>query len=71
MTEVMTEKKFDTFEEELEAIRLAIYEETKDMTTEEWIAYSIAQAEPVMKEFNIKWATLRPVKPMRRERLPL
>ena len=67
----MTEKTFDTFEEELEAIRLAIYEETKDMTTEEWIAYSIAQAEPVMKEFNIKWATLRPVKPMRRERLPL
>ena len=67
----MTEEKYDTFEEDLDAIRLAIYEETKDMTTEEWIAYSIAQAEPIMKEFNLKWAALRPVKPMRRERLPL
>ena len=67
----MTEKKYDTFEEELEAIRLAIYEEIKDLTPEERVARSIAQAEPIMKEFNLKWATLRPVKPMRRERLPL
>ena len=41
------------------------------MTPEERAAYSNAQAEPIMKEFNMKWATLRPVKPMRRERLPL
>ena len=67
----MTEKKYDTFEEELEAIRLRLYEEVKDLTPEERVARSIARAEPIMKEFNMKWATLRPVKPMRRERLPL
>ena len=67
----MTEKKYDTFEEELEAIRLAIYEEIKDLTPEERVTRSIAQAEPIMKAFNLKWATLRPVKPMRCERLPL
>lgn len=64
----MTEQKYDTFEDELDAIRLQLYEEVKDMTPEEWIAYSIACAEPIMKEFNMTWATLRPVKPMRRER---
>ena len=67
----MTEKKYDTFEEELEAIRLRLYEEVKDLTPEERVARSIARAEPIMKEFNMKWAALRPVKPMRRERLPL
>ena len=67
----MTEKKYDMFEEELDAIRLRLYEEVKDMTPEEWIAYSIARAEPIMKEFNMKWASLRPVRPMKRERLPL
>ncbi len=67
----MAEQKFDTFEDELDAIRLRLYEEIKDMTPEERAAYSNAQAEPVMKEFNIKWAALWPVKPMRRERLPL
>ena len=48
----------DDFEDELDAIRLQIYEEVKDMTPEEFVAYSIAQAEPVMKKYNMKRATL-------------
>ena len=62
--------EYDTFDEWLDATRRAISEEIKDMTPEERVARSIARAEPIMKEFNLKWATLRPVKPMRRERLP-
>lgn len=46
------------WEDELNAIRLQIYEEVKDMTPEEFVAYSIAQAEPIMKQYNMKRATL-------------
>ena len=63
----MNDTVSDDFEDELDAIRLQIYEEIKDMTPEEWVAYSIAQAEPIMKQYNMKWATLKPVKPYRRE----
>ena len=43
---------YNSFEEELRAIRLAIYEEIKDMTPEEEVAYFNAQAEPLIKEYG-------------------
>ncbi len=62
----MGEKIYDTFEDELDAIRLRLYEEIKHMTTEEKLAHLEAKTEPVMKEFNIKTSALKPVKPKRR-----
>ena len=35
----MSEKIFDNFDDELDAIRLSLYEETKGMTPTEEIAY--------------------------------
>jgi hypothetical protein len=37
---------------------MKIYEETKDMTTEERVAYINAKTEPIEKKYNIKTATL-------------
>ena len=44
---------YDTFEEELDAIRLAIYEEIKDMTPEEEVAYFNAHVAPIHEQFGI------------------
>ena len=66
----MDKEMSDTWEEELDAIRVRLSEEIKDMTPEEHVAYLRAKTEPLMKRYNLKWATLRPVKPMRYERLP-
>ena len=65
----MNEKTFETFEDELDAIRLSIGEEIKDMTPEEEVAYFRAQTEPVLREFGIKRSTLKPVQPRKRERV--
>jgi hypothetical protein len=46
--------EYKTFEEELDAIRLAIYEEIKDMTPEEEVAYFKAQAAPIHEQFGIQ-----------------
>ena len=54
------------WEDELNAIRLQIYEEVKDVTPEEFVAYSIAKAEPIMKQYNMKWATLDSLPSFRR-----
>ena len=67
----MTEIIYNDFEDELDAIRSALYEEIKDMTTEEHLAYIHAQVEPVMKKYGWKYATLTPVIPHKRERMPL
>ena len=45
---------YKTFEDELDAIRLAIYEEIKDMTIKEQVAYFNSQAEPIIKEFGMQ-----------------
>ena len=45
---------YKTFEEELDAIRLAIYEEIKEMTPEEEVAYIKAQAAPILKEYGLR-----------------
>lgn len=47
---MMSKKMFETFEDELDAIRLRLYEEVKDMTPEEEIAYLKAQVEPLYQE---------------------
>ena len=60
----MTEAKFDPIEEEINAIRLSIYEEIKDMTPEEMAHYFITETDPIIKQFNMKMSPLRPMKPI-------
>jgi hypothetical protein len=43
----------NTFQAELDEIRMQYYEATKGMTPEEEIAYVRAQVEPIHKQFNI------------------
>ncbi|MDR1979087.1 MAG: hypothetical protein LBQ42_10185 [Synergistaceae bacterium] len=43
-----------TFEDELDAIRLAIYEEIKDMTPEEEIAYLKSRSDTVLREYGLR-----------------
>ena len=45
---------YSSFEEELDAIRVAIYEEIKDMTPEEHIAYLKEQTAPVHEKYHIR-----------------
>jgi hypothetical protein len=45
-------KSPDTFEAELRTIRQELYEETKNMTSEERVAHLRAQTEPIMKKYN-------------------
>ena len=60
---------FDTLEDDLDRIRLTLYEKTKNLTPEEEVAFIIADTEPVIREFNIKMSSLKPLRPMRRERI--
>ena len=46
--------EFKTFEDELDAIRLAIYEKIKDMTPEEEIAYLKSRSTPVLEEYGLR-----------------
>jgi membrane protein YdbS with pleckstrin-like domain len=46
--------KYNTFEEELDAIRIGLYEETKDMTPEEEIAFIKAQVAPIHEKYGIR-----------------
>ena len=48
--------KYNSFEEELDAIRIALYEKTKDMTPEEEIAYLRAQTDPIHEQYGIRRA---------------
>jgi hypothetical protein len=45
---------YNTFEEELDAIRIGIYEEIKDMTPEEEVVYLKAQVAPIHEKFHIR-----------------
>jgi hypothetical protein len=54
--------RYNSFEEELDAIRLAIYEEIKGMTAEERVAYFNSQAEPIIEEYGMKTMDLRLMK---------
>lgn len=68
---MMSKKMFETFEDELDAIRLRLYEEVKDMTPEEEIAYLKAQVEPLYQEFGIRTSDLKPVNPIKRKAVAL
>jgi len=45
---------YATFEEELNAIRLAIYEEIRYMAPEDRVTYFNMQAEPIIKEYGLQ-----------------
>lgn len=68
---MMSKKAFETFEDELDAIRLSLYEKVKDMTPEEEIAYLKAQVEPLYQEFGIRTSDLKPVNPIKRKAVAL
>lgn len=68
---MMSKKTLETFEDELDAIRLSLYEEVKDMTPEEEIAYLKAQVEPLYQEFGIRTSDLKPVNPIKRKAVAL
>jgi hypothetical protein len=53
-------KSRNTVEEELDKIRIKLYEETKDMTIDESVVYLKSLAAPVLKEFGIR--TLNQIK---------
>ena len=47
-------KRANTFEEELDEIRVNLYEETKNMTIEEHVAYIKSRVAPVLKEYGLQ-----------------
>ena len=53
-------KRANTFEDELNEIRIKLYEETKDMTDEEHVAYIKSLAAPILKEYGLQ--TLKQIK---------
>ena len=67
----MTERIYDNFEDELDAIRIGIYEEIKDMTPEERVNYFHEQTAPMIKELGLEYSTLQPVQPRKRERIAI
>jgi len=46
--------KSNSVEDELNEIRIRHYEQTKDMTTEERVAYVNSKAEQILKPFGVK-----------------
>ena len=57
----------DSLEKGLRLIRINLYEETKNMTTAEKIAYIKARTDPVLQKFGIKMSNLKPVTPRKRQ----
>ena len=47
-------KRANTFEDELDEIRVKLYEQIKDMTIDERVVYLKSLATPVRKEYGIK-----------------
>ena len=41
-------------EDELDVIRIRLYEQTKDMTTEERVAYVNSKAEQILKPYGVQ-----------------
>ncbi len=60
---------YESFEAWLEATCLSLYEEVKDMTPEEHIAYLCKKTEPLMKKYGFIMSNLQPVRPHKRERI--
>ena len=55
-------KNPNTIEDELDAIRLKLYEQTKDMTTSERVAFFNNSAEQALKKYGIKTVQMESVK---------
>ena len=66
---MMSEKTFESFEDELDTIHLNLYEEVKGMIPEEEIAYLKARVAPIHEQFGIRMSDLEPITPIRREKL--
>ena len=47
-------KSIDTFEDELDEIRVKIYEQIKDMTIDERVVYLKSLAAPVLEEYGLR-----------------
>ena len=47
-------KRANTFEDELDEIRVNLYEQIKDMTIDERVAYLKSLATPVLKEYGLQ-----------------
>ena len=65
----MNNRTSNPIEDELDIIRLKIYERIKDMTPEEEVAYFRAQNEPIIRQFNLKTSPLRPLEPRKRAKI--
>ncbi|MBR2207439.1 MAG: hypothetical protein IJ859_01370 [Synergistaceae bacterium] len=60
--------ELDPIEAEVDAIRQQIWEETKNMTSDERITNLIRRTAPIIKQYNMKVSTLKPVEPRKRQR---
>ena len=47
-------KKSNTIEQDINKIRLSIYEETKDMTPEQRVEYTRRMTEPIIQQYGLK-----------------
>ena len=63
----MTKRTYDNCENKLDAIRIGIYEEIKDMPLEERGNYFHVQTAQMIKELGLEYSTLQPVQPRKRE----
>ena len=62
----MNNRTSNPIEDELDVVRLKIYERIKDMTPEEEVAYFRAQNAPIIRQFNLKMSPLKPMEPRKR-----
>ena len=65
----MNNRTSNPIEDELDVVRLKIYERIKDMTPEEEVAYFRAQNEPIIRQFNLKMSPLKPMEPRKRAKV--
>jgi hypothetical protein len=61
----MTNK--NTIEDELDAIRIKLYEATKEMTLSEKVAYRLNQIKPVCEKYGFKPISIIPQKSFENE----
>ena len=59
----MLDRTSDSLEEELNTIRLQLYEEIKDMTPEEKVAYIHAKTAPIIRRYGLKMSNRKPITP--------
>lgn len=61
--------EIDPIEAEIDAIRKELWEEVKDMTPEEHVAYINAKTAPIIEQFHIKVSKLKPLEMKYRPRI--